>query len=124
MIIMSVIYENVVKSLGSQVNAFEGADFLILFGDQAPAELKDYCYSVDVTPINGEIKAGQVLKFDDQAYTITAVGDEAPVTLKGLGHCTVRFNGATTPELPGTLYVEQKPLPQINVNTVIQIIEE
>ncbi len=31
-----------------------GGDFIIIFGDSAPAELRDYCYSVDVNPINGE----------------------------------------------------------------------
>ncbi|MBP3851570.1 MAG: PTS glucitol/sorbitol transporter subunit IIA [Erysipelotrichaceae bacterium] len=117
-----IIYDNTVKSLGSQVKSFAGADFIILFGDSAPAELKDYCYSIDVNPINGDIKPGQILKFDDQAYTITAVGSEAPVTLKGLGHCTVRFSGDTTAEMAGTIYVEKKEMPKIGVNTHIQII--
>jgi PTS system glucitol/sorbitol-specific IIA component len=62
------------------------------------------------------------LKFDEQAYTITAVGSEAPVTLKGLGHCTVRFSGDTTAEMAGTIYVEKKEMPKIGVNTHIQII--
>lgn len=120
---MATIYENKVKEIGNGVGTFEGADFLIIFGDGAPAELKDYCYTVSVNPINGTIKAGDTIKFDDQEYKITCVGEEAPVTLKGLGHCTIRFNGATEAELPGTLYVEQKPLPTINVGTVIEIIE-
>lgn len=88
---MEEIYKNQVKSIGKDVGAFAGADFLIIFGDSAPAELKDYCYGVDVNPINGQIKAGDVLRFDDQEYTITSIGDEAPVTLTGLGHCTIRF---------------------------------
>ena len=97
--IMAVIYENKVKELG-----------------------KD-CYSVDVNPINGEIKAGQTLKIDENEYKITCVGEEAPVTLAGLGHCTIRFNGMTEAELPGTLYVEEKAVPEIKVGTTIQIIE-
>lgn len=120
---MATIYKNKVKELGKDVNSFAGADFIIIFGDSAPAELKDYCYTVDVNPIDGEIKAGHKIRFDQQEYLITCVGEEAPVTLKGLGHCTIRFNGATTAELPGTLYVEQKPLPTISVGTVIEIVE-
>lgn len=121
---MEEIYKNQVKSIGKNVGAFAGADFLIIFGDSAPAELKDYCYGVDVNPINGQIKAGDVLRFDDQEYTITSIGDEAPVTLTGLGHCTIRFSGDTTPEMPGSMYVEKKPLPEIHVGTVIQIVRK
>lgn len=121
---MQVIYENEVRAIGDLVDSFEDADFIIMFGQGAPADLADCCYTVDVNPVNGEIKPGQVLSFGDQSYTITAVGEEAPVTLKGLGHCTVRFNGATEPELPGTIYVEQAPVPTIGVGTKIRIVEE
>ena len=121
--IMAVIYENKVKELGKDIMMMNGGDFIIIFGDSAPAELRDYCYSVDVNPINGEIKAGQTLKIDENEYKITCVGEEAPVTLAGLGHCTIRFNGMTEAELPGTLYVEEKAVPEIKVGTTIQIIE-
>ena len=118
---MSVIYENQVKAVGPSVHEFADADFLIIFGDEAPAELKDYCYSVDVTPITGTIQPGQVLHFDDQEYRITCVGEEVPLTLQGLGHCTIRFSGDTKAELAGTLYVEKAPLPKIGVGTKISI---
>ncbi len=120
---MSVIYENKVKAVGPAIAEFEDMDFIIIFGDSAPDELKDYCYSVDVNPINGEIRPGQILKFDDQEYKVTAVGDEAPVTLKGLGHCTISFSGKTTAEMGGTLYVEEKEKPIIHIGTVIQIVD-
>ncbi len=120
---MNIIYQNQVKGIGPAIQEFEDMDFIIIFGDSAPDELKDYCYSVDVNPINGTIAPGQTLKFDDQVYKITAVGTEAPVTLKGLGHCTIKFSGDTTAEMAGTLYVENKPKPTINVGTIIQIAE-
>lgn len=120
---MSVIYKNQVKALGTCVEEFKSEGIFILFGDNAPEELKDYCYSVSVEPINGKIAPGQMLCVDDETYKITAVGEEAPVTLAGLGHCTVNFSGATEVELPGTIYVENKPMPVIKAGTVIQIIE-
>ena len=120
---MNVIYENKVKALGACVKEFEDSNMFILFGDNAPEELRDYCYSVSVNPINGTITAGQTLKIDENEYRITAVGEEAPVTLAGLGHCTVNFNGASAAELPGTICVESKPMPDIQVGTVIQILE-
>lgn len=121
---MKVIYENQVKALGSCVEEFKDAGMFIIFGDNAPDELKDYCYSVSVNPINGTIAAGQILKIDNQEYKITCVGHEAPVTLAGLGHCTINLSGATEAELPGTIYVESKPMPVIKVGTKIQIIEK
>ena len=116
-------FVELLKELGKDIMMMNGGDFIIIFGDSAPAELRDYCYSVDVNPINGEIKAGQTLKIDENEYKITCVGEEAPVTLAGLGHCTIRFNGMTEAELPGTLYVEEKAVPEIKVGTTIQIIE-
>lgn len=120
---MNVIYENQVQNIGSGANDFKESGMIILFGDSAPDSIKDFCYSVNVNPINGTIAAGQTMKFGDSEYKITAVGEEAPVTLAGLGHCTINFSGATEVELPGTIYLESKPQPEIVVGTTIQIIE-
>lgn len=120
---MSVIYENQVKALGPCVDEFKDSGMFILFGDNAPDELKDYCYSVSVNPINGTIAAGQIFSVDDQSYRITAVGSEAPVTLAGLGHCTINLSGQTTVDLPGTIYLENKAMPEIKVGSVIRITE-
>lgn len=120
---MKVIYENKVKALGVSVKEFQDSNMFILFGDNAPEELRDYCYSISVNPINGTIAAGQILKIDENEYQITAVGEEVPVTLAGLGHCTVNFNGESNAELPGTICVENKPMPDIQIGTVIQILE-
>lgn len=121
---MNVIYENQVKAMGSCVDEFQEEGMFILFGDNAPEELREYCYSVNVAPINGQIAAGQTLKVGENSYQITAVGEEAPVTLAGLGHCTINFSGQTEVDLPGTIYVEQKPMPKIEIGTIIQIIAE
>ncbi len=119
-----VVYENKVKAMGACIDEFKDSGMFIIFGDNAPEELRDYCYSVSVNPIKGTIAAGQTLKVGDESYRITAVGDEAPVTLAGLGHCTINFSGQTEVELPGTIYVENKPMPQITVGTIIQIISD
>ncbi len=120
---MKIIYENKVIGMGSCVDEFQDAGMFILFGNSAPEELKDYCYSIPVEPIHGEIVAGQLLKVDEETYRITAVGEEAPVTLAGLGHCTINFSGQSEVELPGTIYVENKDMPAVKIGTVIQIVE-
>lgn len=120
---MKVIYENKVKALGECVDEFKDANMFVLFGDNAPEEITDYCYHVDVTPLHGEIAVGQALILDGVSYRITAVGAEAPVTLAGLGHCSVSFSGQTEVELQGTIYVEGT-MPELHVGSTIQIVEE
>lgn len=120
---MKVIYENKVKALGECVDEFKDANMFVLFGDNAPEEITDYCYHVDVTPLHGEIAVGQTLILDGVSYKITAVGAEAPVTLAGLGHCSVSFGGQTEVELQGTIYVEGT-MPELYVGSTIQIVEE
>ncbi len=118
---MKVIYENEITAVGECVHEFDDGGMFIVFGEDAPDELKDYCYSISVNPINGTIEAGQILKIDDNEYKITAVGYEVPITLAGLGHMTIRLSGDTEPELPGTLYVEEANVPIMDVGTKILI---
>ena len=120
---MNVIYENKVKALGACVDELQESKMFVLFGDNAPEEVTDYCYHVDVTPLNGKIAVGQTLVLDGVSYKITAVGAEAPVTLAGLGHCSISFSGQTEVELQGTIYVEGT-MPELHVGSVIQIVEE
>lgn len=121
---MKVIYENTIKAMGDCAEEFKETNMFVIFGDNAPEEIKDYCYWVDVTPVNGTIAPGQTVHIGDQSYKITAVGEEAPVTLAGLGHCTFNFSGQDTVDLIGTIYLENKPMPDLSVGTVIRIVEE
>ena len=121
---MKVIYENQVVGAGAAAEEFKDAGMFIIFGENAPDEIKDYCYSVSVNPINGEIVPGQYLVIDGEEFKITCVGYEAPVTLKGLGHCTINFSGATEAELPGTIYLEQKSMPIVKEGSIIRIVEK
>lgn len=121
---MNIIYENTIKDKGECAEEFRDEKMIVIFGDSAPEEIKDFCYWVDVAPIHGTIAAGQTLKVDGQSYRITAVGDEVPTTLAGLGHCSFKFSGQTEVELLGTVYVEDKPMPELKVGSIIQIVEE
>lgn len=121
---MNIIYENTIKDKGECAEEFRDEKMIVIFGDSAPEEIKDFCYWVDVAPIHGTIAAGQTLKVDGQSYRITAVGDEVPTTLAGLGHCSFKFSGQTEVELLGTVYVEDKPMPELKVSSIIQIVEE
>lgn len=119
---MKTVYENTVKSLGACVDDFQDEAMFILFGDNAPDTLKDYCYCIDVNPILAEIEAGQKAVIDGEEYKITAVGDMVMRNLGNLGHVTFSFDGATEPELPGTIYLEKKPMPKLKVGSKISIV--
>ncbi|KHD85561.1 PTS glucitol/sorbitol transporter subunit IIA [Heyndrickxia ginsengihumi] len=121
---MKTIYKNQVKSIGPMANTFLDEKMFILFGNEAPQDLKDFCYSIDVVNVDEEIQAGQVLYINNEAFKITSVGDVVQQNLTTLGHITLRFDGSTTPELPGTLYLEEKEIPSIEPGTEIKIVSE
>ena len=102
---MSIVYENVVKEIGSQVGAFGDEELIILFGDHAPDGLREYCHLIDVKPTIERIQVGQILTLGDKVYEITAVGNVVEKNLVELGHITIMFDGANEAALPGTLYV-------------------
>ena len=115
-----IIYENTVKSKGSLVGEF-GDGMFILFGDNAPDMLKDYCYGVDVVPTNETIEVGQTLMVDEEEFEILGVGDVEEKNLVDLGHLTVHFSGDLDSLLPGAIVVENKSCPKIDINTKITI---
>lgn len=115
------IYTTTVNNIGSEAELFKAEQMVVLFGEDAPADLADYCYNIKVNPLEGNIEVGKQIYFDDTAYSITAVGNVVEKNLSDLGHITIRFNGESEAELGGTLYVEEKVLPNINVGTQISI---
>jgi PTS system glucitol/sorbitol-specific IIA component len=121
---MKTIYESKVNSIGTLADSFLEEKMLILFGDGAPQELKDFCYNIDVTDAAEEIQTGQKLYINDQKFEITSVGDVVQRNLTTLGHITLRFDGSISPELPGTLYLESKDIPSIDLGTKLKIVSE
>jgi glucitol/sorbitol PTS system EIIA component len=121
---MKTIYENKVKSIGSLADSFLEEKMLILFGTEAPQDLKDFCYNIDVVNADGEIQKGQNLYINDIKFEITSVGNLVQRNLTTLGHITLRFDGSATPELPGTLYLENKEIPSIELGMELKIVSE
>lgn len=118
---MPVIYQTQIEEVGAQVNSFLDSGMFILFGSGAPEALKEYCYIVDIVASTGEIEPGQRLMLGDRPFKITAVGSVARKNLEGLGHITVVFNGSTTADMQGSVYVEAGAPPELSVGTVIAI---
>jgi PTS system glucitol/sorbitol-specific IIA component len=120
-LIMGKIFETIVTDVGSKVLEFYQEKILILFKDNAPAELIDYCVLHSLNKLYGEIKEGDILRINEKEFKITAVGDLVNKNLKDLGHICLKFDSSIVAELPGSLYVEDKELPQINIGDSIII---
>lgn len=116
-----MIYETTVKNVGPDADAFAGEKMVILFGDNAPAELVDFCYTVDINEVKEEITERNTLNIDDTSYKITKVGAAVNKNLNDLGHITLKFDGSTEAEQSGTLYLEEKEIEKLQVGTKISI---
>ena len=115
------IYSTTVKAIGKEAKSFQDQKMLILFGENAPIELRDYCFNIEVKGLEEPIAKAMTIFFDEQIYKITAVGTHASKTLATLGHLTITFDGKLEQTLPGTLHLEDKTYPIVEVGTVIRI---
>lgn len=80
-------------------------NMMILFSDNAPSDIADYCYIHPHADLVGDIVPGHHLKLGSQSYLVTAVGNVANQNLASLGHITIRFDGNHIAEYPGTIHV-------------------
>ncbi|SJZ74648.1 PTS system, glucitol/sorbitol-specific IIA component [Pilibacter termitis] len=115
------LFETTITAIGIEAEKLAEENMVILFGDEAPDFLADYCYKIILKNLEGEIHAGMTLQIANVPYEIMAVGDVVVKNLNELGHITIKLDGSTNAELPGTLYVEEKELPEITVGTTIAI---
>jgi PTS system glucitol/sorbitol-specific IIA component len=118
---MKVLFEVTASQIGELVAAFKEQKLLILFDENAPKELHDITVLHTNRKNNGEIKQNDILMIDEQAFRIHFVGDTANKTIQELGHVTLKFDGSPE-DLPGTICVEDKPIPDVQVGSRIQIV--
>ncbi|MDD2981408.1 MAG: PTS glucitol/sorbitol transporter subunit IIA [Hespellia sp.] len=116
---MTCIYENTVKGMGEMVEAFAEEGMFVLFGDNAPDTLKDFCYVIDVKNADQVIEAGGTMEFDGVSYKIMEVGEIMQRNLESLGHISVRFGGEC---LPGSVVLEETAeIPKLKNGSTIKI---
>lgn len=117
------IFQTEIIEMGEQVEAFFEEGMFVLFGENVPDTLKDFCYFIDVKDVQGTITPGNKLVIGTNSFLITAVGEIAQSNLEALGHLTVVFSGAKEAGLPGSICVEAKPMPKLEVGTKVSIEE-
>lgn len=115
-------YKSTITKIGEMALDFLSDSLLIVFNENAPAELAEISVLHSIEPVQQDIKAEDVLLISGKKYLITAVGEEANKTFKSMGHCTFKFTGKTEVELPGQIEVEGEALPDIRVGDTIEIL--
>lgn len=111
---MKKYYSTTVQELGEQVNAFKGAGMLIMFNENAPQELREYCILHRGNKLEDTVQPGDILNLGDTSYKVVFVGNQVQKNLKDLGHITLRFNANKDGEsLEGSLYLEEKPVADV-----------
>ena len=120
-------YDVTVTGLGDMALAFLDPAmemrFIILFNDNAPAELADLAVLHTEAELTEAPAPGDTMKIGEKTYKITAVGDEAIHTLATLGHCTLAFTADTEPYRPGCINLDGEIVTEADLanGTVIQI---
>lgn len=120
---MTTLFETYIVGIGPEAEGMlSEANMFILFGAGAPADLAEYCFTIDNKNLAGEIQIGGKLLVDGVAYPITAVGNLVETNLANLGHITVSLDGSEEGSLPGTLHIQAEALPQLKEGSLIQIV--
>lgn len=114
-------YNVKITGYGSMALDFLTENMLIIFNDNAPAELKEISVWHDVSEMTSDVQVGDLMEVAGKEYFVTAVGDEANHTLKTMGHCSLRFDGAEQPQLPGTVHLKGDGVPEIEIGKDIII---
>ncbi len=114
-------YQATVSAVGPMVDEFLNEGVVVLFGESAPEELREFAILHNGGSLRAPIAAGDWVSFDDMRFRVLAVGDVANTNLSNLGHLVMKCNGMTEPEMPGDVCVELKSLPKIHVGSTLRI---
>lgn len=114
-------YQTTITGFGDMALDFLNEDMLIIFNNNAPPELAEISVLHTIENMIENVKVGDTFLICDDKYIVTAVGDEALYTLRTMGHCSIKFDGAKIPQLPGTIHLEGEKKPDIIIGKNIII---
>jgi PTS system glucitol/sorbitol-specific IIA component len=117
-------YAATVTAVGEQVPEYIGQGLLIWFAEGAPEELHFFTVLHRPTVMTGGVRPGDLVRIDDKAFRVTAVGEVANDNMVNLGHIDMKANGASEAPLPGDLCLEELPLPEPRPGTMLVIERE
>jgi len=88
------------------LSLLEHANALIIYRDDAPAELREIAVVHTGSPLYAMPEVGDMVMICGKEFYISAIGEKALDTLETLGHCTLCFEGGDMPKLPGYIMLD------------------
>lgn len=117
----TIRYSTVVTRVGALVPDFVEKGILIFFGEGAPAELHEFSVLHEPEVTSGGLAAGDVVELDGHAFPVLAVGAVANDNLVNIGHVDLKFNGETTPPLPGDVCLPRQTPPMLRPGSTFRV---
>lgn len=108
-----------VKEVGSDAIGFVKENMILLFGDMAPEDLRQYCFILNSHELLEEIQPGDFLSIDGYVYTIEEVGSVANENFKNLGHITLHFQYEESEILGGSIYLKEPLTHELHKDSII-----
>ena len=114
-------YRTIITGIGELASEMADQGLLIVFNENAPAELADISILHTAAHLETDVKPQDKVLFGKTTFTVTAVGDEANYTLRKMGHCSFCFNGASVAELPGQIVISGGRMPEVSIGDAFEI---
>jgi PTS system glucitol/sorbitol-specific IIA component len=118
-----IVYSSTVVEVGELVDDFAAQGVLVWFGENAPAELREFSIIHRPDHVERAPVVGDYLQINERQFSVLAVGSVVSENLLHLGHLDVKANGSVEAQLPGDLNVENTVLPKVTVGDRLQIIK-
>ena len=106
-------YSLTITAIGSRAGDYLSRNIVVLFGEEASDELKEYALVHNHGPLSQPIEAGDALHIGERCIRVQAVGSVANDNLSELGHCVLKFNGSCKPDLEGDICLDAHYLPHL-----------
>ncbi len=118
-------YETKVVGVGGDVQKFiDVVKMIVLFDDSMVLpELREFSVLHSGNKLDGIIKVGDTVKIGDSEFKIVKVGSEVHSNIRTLGHVIIKFDGGAGDLMEGSIHVEEKPIPSIQIGDTISIKE-
>lgn len=100
-------YEVKVTAIGEMAQKFFTQKIIVLFTKkEMPLEMKDISIMHSGGELYEDIKPGDKLCLGDRAYIVSAVGEKVNDNIRRMGHACLKFDGKSTPEMPGDIHLK------------------
>jgi PTS system glucitol/sorbitol-specific IIA component len=118
-------YSTKIVGVGGDVPKFLNVvKMLVMFDDSMVLpELREFSVLHSGNKLEGDIKPGDILNVAGTEFEIIKVGEDVHSNIRTLGHIIIKFDGGMGELLAGSIHVEDKTIPKIQVGDEISISE-